>query len=55
MKVYIVAEISGFYMFPVHPTVYKSKASAEKKANELKEKGQVVHVLVADNWHKEEL
>ena len=55
MKVYIIALIDGKYMFPVYDKVFKSKRAAVKKCEELsKDIKGTYHVLMANNWHKEE-
>lgn len=43
-------------MFPVYPTVFKTKRAAQQRCDVLsKEKQGTYHVLVADNWHKVEV
>ena len=55
MKVYIVAFIDGGYMVPVYDKVFKTKRAAQKKCVELSKDIQgTYHVLMANNWHKEE-
>lgn len=58
MKVYCIAYIDGRYMFPASNTkIYKRFSDAKKACDKINAErpGNRAVVLVADNWHEEDL
>ena len=53
MKVYILAHISGIYMFPYDKKIYKSLAGATKALDKIKKEdrcAKYIVILEASNW-----
>lgn len=55
MKVYILASVSGKYMYPINTKVYKSISGAKKALKIYKEQypKSDAKILAANNWQEE--
>jgi hypothetical protein len=55
MKVYVLANVSGRYMYPLNTKVYKSISGAKKALKIYKEQypKSDAKILAANNWQEE--